>query len=67
VEKMAILLFAGFWPIFGGFFWQILPQLKTFSKNLSVCIILVLDATFVLVPNLMFSVQRYRLEKKLPT
>jgi len=40
-------LFHIFWPLF-TFFWQILPQLKTFSKNLSACIILILDAAFVL-------------------
>jgi len=35
-----------------AYFLQILPQLKSFSKNLSVRFIFVLDATFV--PNLMF-------------
>jgi len=40
-----------FQPIFRCF-WKILLQLKSFFKNLSACIILILDAT--LVPNLMF-------------
>jgi len=40
-------IFSLFWH-----FLQILPQLKTFPKNLSVRIILVLDAT--VVPNLTF-------------
>jgi len=43
--------FGRFWPIFGVFL-QILPQLKTFSKSLCACIILVVTATFV--PNLTF-------------
>jgi len=38
------------WPIWR--FWQFLPQLKTFSKNLNEPIILVLDVAFV--PNLTF-------------
>jgi len=45
VSEVACSLLA-FWPIL-AFFLQISPQLKTFSKNLSVRIILVLDATFV--------------------
>jgi len=50
VEKN-VLVFAVL-AFFLAFFLQILPQLKTFSKNLNVRIILVLDVTFV--PNLTF-------------
>jgi len=51
-----------FFEFFGHFSHclQILPQLKTFSKNLSVQIIVVLDTIFM--PTLMFLVS-YRLEK----
>jgi len=59
-----IICFLGiFWPIF-RFFLQTLPQLKNFSKNLSVHIILILDDTFL--PNLKFLdvlSLRYCLEK----
>jgi len=54
-------ILAYFW-CFGGKFCH---NLKTFSKNVTAHIILILDATFV--PNfkfLAFSVLRYRLEKK---
>jgi len=46
-EKLAL-----FDLLFLCFFLQILPQQKTFSKILSMCIIRILDATFV--PNLTF-------------
>jgi len=45
--------FAYFWRFFVLFFFvQILPQLKNFSRNLSVHIIYAIDTTFV--PNLTF-------------
>jgi len=52
-KKSAFLLFVNFWPILAVFCKKnVLLQLKTFFENLSACIILVLDATFV--PNLTF-------------
>jgi len=50
VEKNVLIL-AVFGVIF-AFFLQILPQLRNFCENLSMCIILILDAIFV--PNLIF-------------